>query len=500
MSYIFGDGFDLYASTTDAGLNYWDSASSSILSVGAGRFTGSQAVCMVVNGSTGLGLYKSSGSNDAAHHIVCSFTNNVALSGTVSGMYIQLLDGATPQCSIVFRSDGTILLTSGGPTGSTLATYSSAFSASTWTAYEFEVVINNSTGSFAVRKNGSGSNDFSATGLNTRGGTANNYANRLAIGTQTVTGAPFNGNTQTQRLDDVLWRSDSSAPSWVGDVRCYTRMPASDVSTQFTRNASTFSQTPVTAGGSTAGTTIGQGRYIPFTAQFDGTVGSASVSLSTGYTGNMKCSIFASSGSAPTTVLGSATAISNPVTGNNSFTFGTPVSVTRGTQYYLGFCADSGSGIWNIGSGGTGLSDSGTYASFPRATPSTASTQGVVGTWTITVTSNAAVVADTTQDSTTSYVSDSTATDADFYNLGSISLTPASTIAVTTRGFAQKTDAGSRVGGVQLKSASTTVQATGALNTTFSWLWRTDTVDPATSAAWTAAAVNAATIGPTVVS
>jgi hypothetical protein len=80
--------------------------------------------------------------------------------------------------------------------------------------------------------------------------------------------------------------------------------------------------------------------------------------------------------------------------------------------------------------------------------------------------------------------------------------TPATVHAVTTRGYATKSDAGSRTAAVQLKSGATTVTSTATALTTsnWSWLWRTDTVDPATSAAWTATAVNNATVGPTVVS
>jgi hypothetical protein len=65
----------------------------------------------------------------------------------------------------------------------------------------------------------------------------------------------------------------------------------------------------------------------------------------------------------------------------------------------------------------------------------------------------------------------------------------------------QKSDAGTRTAAAQLKSGGTTV-ASPTLTLTpsnWQWAWRMDLVDPATSAAWTAAAVNAAQIGPRVV-
>jgi hypothetical protein len=65
----------------------------------------------------------------------------------------------------------------------------------------------------------------------------------------------------------------------------------------------------------------------------------------------------------------------------------------------------------------------------------------------------------------------------------------------------EKSDAGTRTAAVQLKSGATTVATPTLVLATSGWLWawRTDTVDPNTSAAWTAAGVNNAQIGPTTV-
>ena len=195
-----------------------------------------------------------------------------------------------------------------------------------------------------MRKNGNTSNDFSATSLNTRPVSSNNYANQLGIGQ--------NSSVNLQRIDDLLWRSDASSVPWVGDIRCYTRMPASDASVQFTR-------------------------------------------------------------------LGGAT--------------------------------------------------------MP------------------------AVLSETQQDGATSYVFDANVGDADFYTVGTIASTPALVVAVTTRGFLQKSDAGAKGAAVQIKSGGTTVASTATLlSSSFGWLWRTDTLDPATGTAWTATGVNNAQIGPIV--
>jgi len=343
MAYVFGDGFDPYAASSDASLGYWDSGTNAALV--AGRFAGSQAV--QYSSSTFTALVKSSAVNDAAHHISVAYRQGAVLSGTTLGLYFQFTDVAANQCCIVFRSDGVILLTSATPGGTILATYSGAVSAaSTWFQFEFEVIISNTVGRFRARKNGNTVDDFdSGAVLNTRPG-ANAYANKLTVGMQTTV------NSQT--IDDLLWRSDASSVPWVGDIRCYTRMPASDASAVFSRS-----------------------------------------------------------------------------TGATNFS-----------------CVDE-----------------------PQ------------------------------QNGVTDYVFSANVNDADFYTIAPIAVTPISVVAVTTRGFLQKSDAGTRGAAVQLKSGAVTVGSTPTLlSTSFGWLWRTDLTDPNTGAAWTAVGVNGITIGPKVTS
>lgn len=486
MSYIFGESWDCYATVADMALGYWDSGNNASLI--AGRFVGSQAMSWGSSATTAL--VKSSAVNDAVHHIVVAFRQTQAVSGTSLGLYMQLSDAATNQCCIVFRSDGTVLLTSATPVGTVLATYSGAVTAvNTWYSFEFEVVIHNTTGSFKVRKNGSTTDDHSTTGINTRPG-ANSYANKLTIA--------MNTSVASHQLDDLLWRSDAASVPWVGDVRCYTRMPASDASVQFAKSPAA---SPAGFGGifSSTNTANGTAVYSTCTPLYDGVVSSAYVTMLTGFTGNMKCSLFAGSGTAPTTVLGSATPIVNPVAGVNTFTFSTPVPVVRGGTYFIGFAPDAAGGAYQTGAASGSRNSSTSYASFPVANPTTSSTSAIVAAIIITP-ANYAVVNEAQQDGTTSYVYDAVAGHADFYTVAALGSTPASTVAVTTRAFVAKSDAGTRTGAVQLKSGGSTVASpTLALSTSFGWTWRTDTTDPATSTAWTAAAVSACTIGPAVI-
>jgi hypothetical protein len=343
-AWAFGDSFDLYAAVADATSGYWDSGGV-VGTLIAGRFSGSQAMSYISNAASPY-FVKSSGQNDAVHHIIIAYRQTAAISGATMGLYFQLSDAATNQVCINFRTDGVILLTSATPGGTVLATYNGAVTAqNTWFAFEFEVIINNTTGRFRARKNGNTVDDFdSGATLNTRPG-VNAYANKLTVGMLSLVNA--------LHIDDLLWRSDAAAVPFVGDIRCYTRMPASDASVQFTR-------------------------------------------------------------------LGGAT--------------------------------------------------------------------------------NTSQVSEAHQDGLTTYVFDSTVGHADFYNIAAIGSTPASVIAVTTRGFMQKSDAGARTGAVQIKSGGTTVASpTLALTTGFLWAWRTDVTNPATGTAWTAGAVDSVTIGPVTV-
>src|SRR5262249_52868788 len=161
------------------------------------------------------------------------------------------------------------------------------------------------------------------------------------------------------------WRSDAASVAWVGDIRSYVRMPASDSSAQFSRsNPSAFPQLIIPAG-TTVNFTANTARYSPFTAAVTGTVGSITLPVTTASTANVKCSIFSSTGGLPGTALGSATPVAAPGIGTATFTFGTPVSVTGGSQYWVGIDPDATSGQYSVSTSVTaGYTLVVTYASF----------------------------------------------------------------------------------------------------------------------------------------
>jgi hypothetical protein len=97
------------------------------------------------------------------------------------------------------------------------------------------------------------------------------------------------------------------------------------------------------------------------------------------------------------------------------------------------------------------------------------------------------------------YVFSSTPGNQDLYELGDLTTTPSSILAVQARMFARKSDSGARSGQIRVRSAATEVGgADTMLSTSYAWLSRVDVTNSNTGTAWTAAAVDALQIGPKV--
>lgn len=471
MAYIFGDGFDCYATPADALAGYWDSGINDPSMV-AGRFAGSQALAFA---NAGRNLVKSSGVNDALHHVVMAVRDPNVLTGTSAMLYCQLSDGVTAQCSVVFRQDGVILLTSGGPTGTTLATTPVLVTAqSTWFAFEIEVFISNTAGYMNIRKNGNTVNDFtSATNLNTRV-SANNYANKLTIGMQ-------NAPATNWAFDDLLWRSDATSLPWLGDIRCFTRMPGSDASAQFAKSPTTssfFFSTNATNGAGPAASTIW---FYSLQVTYTGNITALLANFVTSVTAHVNMAVYDATGAnmtsgnsgaapinspGPGSLLGTATPLTNPVTGMQTFTLVTPAPVTKNQIIWVAMIADAGITTAISGSAaliGPALSFTYSGGAFPATATGftmTGSRNGFAYLGAVVAPANAALVNETLQDGTTTYVYDATAGHADLYNIAGLSPAPVTVHAVTTRGFVAKSDAGTRTGAMQIKSGTTVVPTT----------------------------------------
>ncbi len=499
MTFLFADSFDFYSSRDDA-TTFWDLNNTINWQLTTGRFSGSRAFDFGNGGSPGvyLSLQKSSGSNDVIHHIVLAFCQNFAVDGS-KYIYVSLSDITTAQCSIVFQSDGSILLTSGNVNGTTLATYANAFVPNIWSAFEFEITINDTTGTFHVRKNGNAVDNFASIGLNTRGGTTNNYANTIQIGFNT----PGYG-TSGQLLDDFLWfNTTGSAPNtWVGDVRAVQLMPISDVTKQFTPYPSSYTQQYNNSTSYSYSTTANIVNWIPITSTYHGILASLVMNLSASATGHAQMALYDSTGGGggPGNLLSTSAVITNPTSGLNTFSVSGGAAMTTGTTYWAGVLSDVTLSIYgnsNIPSDTLSV----TYSSgFPAtgvgfAVPGNINGLSTMG-FSITP-DNSLVVSESQEDGDTTYAYTSTVANADLYDIASLTSTPGSIVAVQTRAFMRKSDSGTRSGQLQVKSGTTTVTSTPLLlSSNYQWNSRVDTVDPNTGAAWTGGAVNALRIGP----
>jgi hypothetical protein len=229
MAWLIGDGFDFYNAAADEILpgTIWaaqNAGPSTTTRFGAGlslSFGGTSSISSIVFGnSTTIWV-------NFAYEITGGFT----ASGTTQGFGFQLIDGSSNQLGVFLRNGGDFVVTAGTLGGAVLATSPVIYSGTgLWHHLQFKIVINNTTGSVELRVDGNTSNDWTATGLNTRNGTINSQVNKFAIpSVSTVSGL----------MDDFYVFNDQGvAPNtWQGDVRAIQLMPTSDSSVTWTANS-----------------------------------------------------------------------------------------------------------------------------------------------------------------------------------------------------------------------------------------------------------------------
>ncbi len=131
-----------------------------------------------------------------------------AVTGTVMP-FIQLVDASTVQTDVRINNDGTISVTRNG---TTLGTSTFALSAGVFYYIEFKCLINNSTGTYEVRVDGS--NKVSGTGADTQS-SANASANQVRVGYVSSSGSP------DPDIDDVYIcdATGSTNNDFLGDCR-----------------------------------------------------------------------------------------------------------------------------------------------------------------------------------------------------------------------------------------------------------------------------------------
>lgn len=500
MAWIVADSFDYYGVREDLPHSVWDSAANPNLT--PGRFGGQALV-----GSSGPGacLVKQFGSNEATVYVTLAQYHPAILDFITPTVehYLEFVDGATTQCCICFNINGSIQLRSGSRTGTILATYLAAFQQTVWNHFQFKVVIDPTVGEFRIRKNGQSTDTFSATGLNTRGGTTNSYANMITLNGVLGQGAGAN------YFDDILIFSGSGAApnTFVGDCRGVCLRPIGDTAQkQFTPYPPTpaFTQTNGTYFSNTttlANTVIWSPAWVP---SRNATL--QTVVLSSQGTGpaHSKIALYLADPltGLPGTVVATSDEVTTPAGGgaNISYNFSTLPVLSAWTTYQWALLMD---GTWTVG--WTGLQanvqtlsrayGSGFPATGAGATPVYSPLAGVL--WTaLSGVGQYSLISDVTATGDADYVSSLTLNNEDLYTVDQLPITPAAIIGVAPKAFIRKSDAGIRNCQLRLKSGATASGGPDStVSSTYTYLTYVATVDPNTSTTWTNAAVNAIQLG-----
>lgn len=519
------DSFDLYSSIADASsgpVPVWESSDNWELTDG-GRFSGSRCLAPVGNNTTFL--TRATGSNDSSVIINFAFLQREALSGTDLGLGVQGLDGTTAQWTILFRSDGSVLLKSGGAGGSTIATLTGVFTQNTWEQFQIEVVTNNTTGSISIWSKGQvgalTSPDFSLGSLNTRGGTANDYINRISI----VGGA--NANGIKQYIDDFYaFNEGGAAPNDLqGDVRCEVLRPNSDSSVQFSIVGENIS-VPTWADNNPTGVnfsyTAGMTVWIPFHQATASGVLDHITFVPSASDGSVKSkmAIYKDSFLGVSILPGDLIDVCNTeitgLSGPQDYDFtGLNINIIAGNVYWAAIMMDSDetTGLFyplqnnnQVSGSRTGNLAGGVYPNFPP-NGGTADTQHIIGNvasqgvalFLSAPGTNYGAVDDSEEDGDLSYVEDNVLNHVDQYGILPLSSSPDGIVMVVPKMYARKADAGIREAEIEIISNITTHDSPSvAVTSTGGYISDPLTEDPDTSSAWIETGVNSITIGPKV--
>jgi hypothetical protein len=224
MSLLFIDGFDHYA-TADINKK-WASTSGSISSTGGRRGGGAFS-------TNGYGNSVPSNPFASSSTIIVGGAFKTANANNGYRVIFSLRETATEHLSLCINLDGTISVFRGSQSGTLLGTSTTVVSQTNWNYVEIKATIHSTTGSIAVRINGTNEASLSLTGINTRNGGTSGAVNVVSIGS----GSGFWGFIDDFYICDTNGTRNND---FLGDCRIDTIYPTSD------GNYSQF--TPSTAG------------------------------------------------------------------------------------------------------------------------------------------------------------------------------------------------------------------------------------------------------------
>jgi hypothetical protein len=494
MALVFLEGFDKHG-----GINAIDANVVALLTAGEWTSTaGSAHQIAAPLSSTGFALQLGNGTSLtktlAANYsrLIGGVRFSAALTTTNGGL--SFLDAGTAQASVTVNSTGTFSVRAGGVAGTALGTSSATVTANTTHYLEWDITFANA-GSFQLWLDGvsilSGSGDTT--------GTANNFANQLQL--------VLPSGTNTIIYDDLYLLDTTGSTNnavLLTSPRIETQFPSSDGAVQFAVGAavlgSTLSRAAVT------GNALANTMYLrPVIPTVNCTI--SAIGFQVGGTGNASINlrpvIYSNSGGAPATLLSAGSTVTGATAGAYiTLPLTTPQSLTAGTTYWVGLMVDiaqtnflSGTDANNSGVRATSTFASGAPGTAPAMTTGQPSWLffGVVS-----GAGNFYSVSQNPPQGSYSYVYDATVGHEDLFGFPALTTTPSAIYAVAMKGHIAKSDAGAKTASLRVKSGATDSAGSAASlapGTTYGWLTSLFTTDPATGAAWTAAALNAAQSG-----
>lgn len=494
MALLFMDGFDKYG-----GANTNNSAVQALLQAGEWTAAGLQLNIAAPLSATGNALAIISQNNSVSKTLAASYGRLIGgfrFSSTLLGVAgIQFNDAGSAQASIGINAAGNVIVRNAAiGTGTIIGTSAASVATGSTHYLEFDISFGNAA-AYQVWLDGvsvlSGSGDTTST--------ANNTANGVSITAAT---------SSTSFIVDDFYLFDSSGSTnnavLLTSPRIETTFPTSDSAVQFAVGAGILgsSVARVVTTSSPAANSLVLRRFTPTVACTISSIGIMPAASSGA--ANYRGVIYADSGgTAPGALMSSGTQVTGVTSGTAAtLPLTTPQSLSAGTQYWIGFINDTAVLVAQTDGASLGYRAANTYASgAPGTAPAMTSGQvswmlwgnltGITG-------NNWYEAAQQPPPGLPSYVFDATVNHEDLFNFGALSAIPAAVYAVAVKAYVGKSDSGARTVSMRTKSGAT--DSAGSLagqapGTSFGWLGSYFPTDPNTSAAWTGAALNAATSG-----
>jgi len=235
MAWLVGDGFDFYAGAGVFINPYiWQGAVQCTLSSSV-RFP------------PGIGLQLGNTSVTAGNATTQQFANSQTIfvnaniisggnahvnGGTTRTIGFTLRDTASNiQCGFYLRNGGDFVLTTSSLAGGSVLATSPVLMplAGQWAHIQVKIFISNTAGTVELHLNGQVAANWTATGLNTRNGSANFYANVIN----------WESNSAAGEVVDDFYAFNDQAPApntFQGDVHAVRQLPTSDIAINWARN------------------------------------------------------------------------------------------------------------------------------------------------------------------------------------------------------------------------------------------------------------------------